>query len=113
MSELKGREIFPKPTPPKQTTASRATGHMDRAARLAKTKKLKVAAAVSGLIATTFFSSLSARAGGTQAHSGVVSADQQVSRLEQANNGAFFSVGGSVAPPMPGNGGAQTSSGGS
>jgi hypothetical protein len=86
---------------------------MDRAARLAKTKKLKMAAAVSGLIATIFFSGLAAEAGGTGAHSSVVSADQQVSRLEQSNNGAFFSVGGSVAPPQPGNGGAQTSSGGS
>ncbi len=86
---------------------------MDRAARLAKTKKLKIAAAVSGLIATTFFSGLAAEAGGTQAHSRVVSADQQVTRLEQSNNGAFFSVGNSFAPPQPGNGGAQTSSGGS
>lgn len=86
---------------------------MDRAARLAKTRKLKVAAAISGLIATTFFSALAAEAGGTQAHSGVVSADQQVSRLEQSNNGAFFSVGSSFAPPQQGYGGAQTSSGGS
>jgi hypothetical protein len=86
---------------------------MDRAARMAKTRKLKVAAAISGLIATTFFCGLAAEAGGTGAHSGVVSADQQVSRLEGANNGAFFSVGGSAAPPLPGNGPAQTSSGGS
>jgi hypothetical protein len=113
MSKQQRRQNFPRPAPPKKPAAPPATGHLDRAARMAKTKKLKVAAAVSGLIAATFFSGLAAKAGGTQAHSGVVSADQQVSRLEQSNNGAFFSVGGSVAPPLPGNGGAQTSSGGS
>ena len=113
MSELQSRQIFPPPIPPGEPTVRRAGGHMDRAARLAKTKKLKIAAAVSGLIAMTFFSGLAAEAGGTQAHSSVVSADQQVTRLEQSNNGAFFSVGNSFAPPQPGYGGAQTSSGGS
>jgi hypothetical protein len=113
MSDSQNRQIFVRPTPSKEPTVRRAKVHLDRAARLAKTKKLKVAAAVSGLIATTFFSGLAAQAGGTHAHSSVVSADQQVTRLEQSNNGAFFSVGGSFVPPQPGNGGAQTSSGGS
>ena len=94
-------------------TAARPGSPMDRAARQAKTRKLKWVAAVSGLIATTFFSGLAAEAGATQAHAGVVSADQQVNRLEQANNGAFFSVGGSFAPPGAGGGNPQTSSGGS
>lgn len=113
MSGFQPRQIFPPPTQSTEPTVRRAQGHMDRAARLAKTKKLKIVAAVSGLMATIFFSGLAAEAGGTQAHSGVVSADQQVARLEQSNNGAFFSVGNSFAPPQLGNGGAQTSSGGS
>lgn len=109
MKQLHKRHIFSSPAETGQPTP----GPLNRATRLAKTKKLKVAAAVSGLVATTFFSGLAAQAGGTQAHSSVVSADQQVNRLEQSNNGAFFSVGGSFAPPQLGNGGGQTSSGGS
>lgn len=90
-----------------------ARGPLDRAARLARTRTLKLVTAVAGIIATTVFSGLAAGAGGAQAQGGAVSADQQVNRLEQANHGAFFSLGGSFAPPQPGNGGPQTSSGGS
>ena len=94
-------------------TVARPASPLDRAARQTKTRKLKWIAAVSGFMATIFFSGLAAEAGATQAHAGVVSADQQVNRLEQSNNGAFFSVGGAFAPPGPGSGAPQTSSGGS
>jgi len=85
---------------------------LDRTARQRKLHNLKVAVSASGLAGFALFSGLAAantHAGGGQAST----PDQQVSRLENAQGGSFFSVGGGFAPPSSSSGPAQTSSGGS
>jgi len=92
--------------------APQAARSLDRAARARKAKKLKTVTAAAGLAGTALFTGLTVNASQASAAHRIVSPDQQISQLEQANGGAFFSVDGPGAPSL-GNGSAQTASGGS
>jgi hypothetical protein len=96
----------------KAQAAERAPRVLDRAGRARKARKLKRAAAAAGLAGTAFFTGLIVQTGHASSQHGVVTPDQQLSQLEQANSGAFFSIGGTNVPSL-GGGSAQTSSGGS
>ncbi|GAC1472919.1 MAG: hypothetical protein NVS2B16_22690 [Chloroflexota bacterium] len=90
----------------------RAGGALDRTERARKVRKLKAAAVGAGLVGTALFTGLVVGTGQAASPPGVVTPDQQLTRLEQANNGAFFSVDGANVP-LPATGSAQASSGGS
>jgi hypothetical protein len=85
---------------------------MDRTDRFRKLRKLRIAVGAAGIAGLALFSGLAAantHAGGGQSST----PDQQITRLENAQGGSFFSVGGGIAPPTVSSGQPQTSSGGS
>src|SRR6266567_1192393 len=77
-----------------------------------KLKRIKRAAIAIGVLGLGLFTGLAARASHAAPSTRAgIAPDAQLSRLEQANNGAFFSVGGASVPSLSNSGG-QTSSGG-
>jgi hypothetical protein len=86
---------------------------MDRLEKQRKLRKLQIAVGAAGLAGLGLFSGLAAantHAGGSRSST----PDQQVTSLENAQGGSFFSAGGSgFAPPSASSGQPQTSSGGS
>jgi hypothetical protein len=84
----------------------------DREARKQKLRRVQTVLGIAALAGLGVFAELAAHTGHTAAEP--TAPDQQVTSLENANNGAFFSTGGNgFAPPGPGSGSPQTSSGGS
>jgi hypothetical protein len=96
----------------RKQAAERAARVLDRMGRARKARKLKTLAAAAGLAGTALFTGVVVQTGHASSQHSVVTPDQQLRQLEQANNGAFFSLGGSNVPSL-GTGSAQTSSGGS
>jgi hypothetical protein len=85
---------------------------MNRTDKNRKLRKLQIAVGAAGIAGLGLFSGLAAantHASGSQSST----PDQQITRLENAQGGSFFSVGGQVAPPSSSSSQPQTSSGGS